>query len=214
MINVPVPPPSYEFDWRRTERSLVGVGQPTVGTAVVLHKGVIVTTEHTLSRAANANHHNPLIVPLMAADDYRWRGAMAGVLAIENGTAVLGVAGLDADAREALDRLLHERLAVHVATVRDTSEVALSVPMPNGTWLRLPALASDDRTLIIRAAPLAGCEVIFELLDGVPALTEAGQLAGFVRVFRSPRSGQLVLLTFRADAALVACSRASARLIG
>lgn len=198
-----------DFDWRQAERALVAIGQPTVGIGVVILGGIIIADVRTVPIAGRDSDASRFTVRVTAGDDRRWRGAMAGMLAIENGTAVLGHSGLDADAREALDQLLYERLAVDVADLHDAGEIMLSVPMPNGSWLRLPALACGDRILTIHATPLAGCEVIFDMLDGMPAFTEPGQLAGFVRVFRSPRGGQLAALVVRADAALTGLSRAS-----
>lgn len=189
----------------KAERSLVALGRPTVGIGVVISNGLAITTASTVVGATGGDRST---VVATAADDYRWHGAMARVLAVENDIAILGSGGwLEADAHEALDQLLHERAAVDVAALPRAIETTLCVPTPNGGWLRLPALACGDRTLIIRAAPLAGCEVVFALLDGVPAFTEPGQLAGFVRVVRSPRSGQSVLAIVRADAALATLSR-------
>lgn len=199
----------HEYTWQRSARALVAVGQPVVGLAVALRGGVLMSAARTALNAAAGDDPTKRTTPLTAADDWRWRGAMAGVLAIENGTAVLGRAGLDADARGALDQLLRERAAVDVAALPQGIETTLSAPMPNGSWLRLPALACDDRTLTIHATPLAGCEVIFDMLDGMPAFTEPRQLGGFVRTVRSPRTGQLVLLVVRADAALAALSGAA-----
>ena len=202
----PVPAVIREFDWRTAERALVSIGQPTVGFGVVISNGLVIMAVRTGVGATGGGRHT---VRVTAADDYRWRGAMASVVAIKNGITVLGGAGLDADAGGALDQLLQERAGVDVVGVHDTGEIMLSVPTPSGGWLRVPATPHDDQLLVVQAASLAGCEIIFELLSGVPAFTEPGQLAGFVRVVPSPRSGQLILLIVRADAALAAWSRAS-----
>lgn len=145
------------------------------------------------------------VVRLQAASDYRDRGAKAAVLAIENGIASLGHAHwLDADARNALDRLVKERVAVEVAVIDGMSEIVLRVPTPSGMWWRLPAKAYGSWLLAIQATPLLGFEDVFDLLDAAPAFSENEELVGFVRVVHVPGSARRVASVLRADAALAA----------
>lgn len=153
---------------------------------VCLASRLIAVADRAVCAHAVALNRETQVVALRAASDCRDRGAKAAVLATRNGIALLGDAPwLDADAREALRRVLEERLAVSV-DVMGRSEITVRVPTPGGAWWRLPARVRSRRALAIEVTPVPEGEEILDLINGAPAFTEYDQLAGFVRVVRLP----------------------------
>ena len=122
---------------------------------------------------------------------------------MDDSVAVLGHAHwLDADARDALGRLLAERLTVDVAAIDDLSEITVRMPTPSGAWWRLPAVVHGRRALLVRATPLPGGEGLLDLIDAAPAFDELDRLVGFVRVLGAPSAGCQIAVVARADAVL------------
>ena len=179
---------------RPVDDALVAVGS---FAGVCVTSGLIVIADRAVHAQAVQCGRDNRVVALRAASDHRDRGAKAAVLGIKNGVALLGNAPwLDADSREALNRLHQERRAVDVAVV-NRGEVTLQVPTPSGAWWRLPAVACRRRALAIEATPVSGCEEVVEVIDGAPAFTMQEQLVGFIRVVHLPPPGQPFVIVLR-----------------
>jgi hypothetical protein len=183
--------------WGAIERTLVAIGNPVDGIGVVLVNGMLVCSADVAQTATTGGDSSRLTVPVAAEGDHRWRGAKAAALGVRNSIALLGSAPwIDADSREALNRLLQERRAVGVAVV-ERGEITLQVPTPGGAWWRLPAVARRRQALGIMATPVPGCEEVVEVIDGAPAFTMQEQLVGFIRVVHLPPPSQPFVIVLR-----------------
>jgi hypothetical protein len=123
-----------------------------------------------------------LVVRVQAGDDRRWRGASAGIVAVEHDVAFLGPAPwVPAEDLDALMRLFEERLPATVAEFEKRDEVTLHLPTPSGTWVRLPGIVANARDIVITAIPINAdaASVVAAYWLGLPAFTVAG-LAGFL----------------------------------
>lgn len=63
----------------------------------------------------------------------------------------------------------------------------------------------------IQAAPLAGYEDLFDVIDGVAAFADGDRLAGIVRLVTVPQLGRRIAFIVRADAAIGATGHADRR---